>query len=350
MARAYRRRQRWAALTLAAVLTLATLATPTRAGPVDEFCRGKKLSFLIGEDVGGGYDTYSRLLVSYLGRHIPGNPVVVPQNMLGAAGLSAANYLYVIAPKDGAVIGMIDQGLYLDQVLGKPGIKYDIAKFNWIGRLLRVTGVLVSWHSSAVKTAADLKTHELIVSATGASARQNWVVLNGLVGTRLKIIGGYSGTNNSALALERGAIEGMSFPWVVLSSTRKPWLDEHKVNLLLQTGLDKDPAIEQVPRMIDLARDGDAERILRLFSSPYSIGRSVVAPPGLPQPIVAALRRAFDDTLDDPAFQAAAAKSGLQIDSLSGERLQALVTDGSELPAALIDRARLLVGVDKPAN
>ena len=176
------------------------------------------------------------------------------------------------------------------------------------------------------------------------------MVLNGLVGTRLKIIGGYTGTNNSALALERGEIEGMSFPWVVLNATRKQWLDEHKINLLLQTGLDKDPAIEQVPRMIDLAPDADAKRILQLFSSPYSIGRSVVAPPGLPQPIVAALRRAFDDTLADPDFQAAAAKSRLEIDSLSGQRLQALIADGGELPAALIDRIRRLVDGDKPPN
>jgi hypothetical protein len=216
--------------------------------------------------------------------------------------------------------------------------------------LLRVTGVLVAWNSSAVKTAEDLKKHELTVSATGASSRQNWRVLNGLVGTRLKIIGGYTGTNGSALAMERGEIEGMSFPLVVLNSTRKAWLQEGKVNILLQTGLDQDPAIPQVPRMIDLAPDADAERILRLFSSPYSIGRSVVAPPGLPQPIVETLRRAFDETLEDPAFQAAAAKSGLEINSLSGERLQALIAEGGDLPTALIDRARRLIEGDKDPN
>jgi tripartite-type tricarboxylate transporter receptor subunit TctC len=335
-------------ITLLAVIALLLVAAPSagRGDAIEEFYRGKKVSFLIGEAVGGGYDGYSRLLVTYLGRHIPGNPIVVPQNMPGAAGLAAANHLYVLAPQDGTVIGMIDQGLYLDQALGKAGIRFDITKFNWIGRLLRVTGVLVSWHTSPVKTAGDLKTHELLVSATGGSSRQNWLALNGLTGTRLKMIGGYAGTNNSALALERGEIEGMSFPWVVLRSTWKKWIDERKVNILLQTGLDSDPTLDPVPRMIDLAPDPDTERILRLFSSPYSIGRSVVAPPGLPQPIVAALRRAFLDTLDDPDFQAAAARSGLPIDALAGESLQALVSEGGELPPALIERARALVGID----
>jgi tripartite-type tricarboxylate transporter receptor subunit TctC len=350
MALRHRRRREWAAPTLVALLAVASLSTPTAAGPIDEFYRGKKLTFLIGEAVGGGYDTYSRLFASYVGRHIPGNPTVVPQNMPGAAGLSSANRLYGVAPKDGTVIGMIDQGLYLEQVLGKSGIEYDFAKFNWIGRLLRVTGVLVSWHTTPVRTADDLKTHELIVSATGSSSRQNWTALNALVGTRLKIVSGYTGTSHSALALERGEIEGMSFPWVVLNSTRKAWLDEGKVNLLLQTGLDKDPAIAQVPRMIDLAPDADARRILQLFSSPYSIGRSVVAPPGLPPPIVAALRRAFDDTLADPAFRAAAANSQLEIDSLPGEQLQAMIADGGELPAALVDRVRRLIDGDKAPN
>lgn len=344
------RRRMWAAPILTAALAIASLATSARAQSVEEFYRGKKITFLIGENVGGGYDSYSRLFASHVGRHIPGNPVVVPQNMPAGAGLAAANLLYVHAPKDGTTIGMIDQGLYLEQVLGRPGIEYDFAKFNWIGRLLRVTGVLVSWHTSPVKTAEDLKKHDLNVSATGASSRQNWRLLNGLIGTRLKIISGYTGTNGSLLALERGEIEGTSAPWVVLSSTRKAWLDERKVSILLQTGVEKDPALPQVPRMIDLAPDADAERILRLFSSSYSIGRSVVAPPGLPQPIIAALRRAFDDTINDPAFQAAAAKAQLEINALSGEKLQALITEGGEIPAALVERARRIIDSDKAPN
>ncbi|HXE03784.1 MAG TPA: tripartite tricarboxylate transporter substrate-binding protein [Methyloceanibacter sp.] len=335
------------ALLLAALLLTCSTG---RADPIEEFYRGRTVSFLVGEDVGGGYDSYSRLFASHVGRHIPGNPVVVTQNMPGAAGLTAANHLYARAPKDGSVIGMIDQGLYLDQMLGKPGIGFDFAKFAWIGRLLRVTGVLVSWHTSPVKTAADLKSHALIVSATGGSSRQNWLLLNGLTGAHLKIIGGYAGTANSALALERGEIEGMSFPWQVLATSQKRWLEEGKVNVLLQTVLDKHPALADVPRMVDLAPDADAERILRLFSSPYSIGRAVMAPPGLPDATVAALRRAFDATLADRDFQAAAAKAGLEIDALPGEQLQALIAGGGSLPPALIERVRRLVGVDSQAK
>src|SRR6185312_3555362 len=147
----------------------------------------------------------------------------------------------------------------------------------------------------------------------------------------------------SALALERGEIEGMSFPWQVLATSQKRWLEEGKVNVLLQTVLDKHPALADVPRMVDLAPDADAERILRLFSSPYSIGRAVMAPPGLPDATVAALRRAFDATLADRDFQAAAAKAGLEIDALPGEQLQALIAGGGSLPPALIERVRRLV-------
>jgi tripartite-type tricarboxylate transporter receptor subunit TctC len=317
-----------------------------RAGPVDEFYRGRNVTFLVGEAVGGGYDGYSRLVAAHIGRHIPGNPAVVVQNMPGGAGVTAANHLYVVAPKDGTVIGMLDQGLYLDQALGRPGLSFDVNKFNWIGRVLRVTAVLVSWHTTPVKTVEDLKKNQLIVSATGASSRQNWAVLNAVVGTKLKIIGGYTGTNSSLLALERGEIEGCSSPWVVLASTKKDWLQDKKVNVLLQTSLEVHPDLVQVPRMVDLAPDPESERILRLFSSPYSIGRSVVAPPGLPDIFVAALRQAFDETLTDPAFQAHAANSGLEIDSLSGKELQALITAGGEIPAAVRERARSIVRVE----
>jgi len=240
-------RRYWSAL-----VAVACLSTPRRAEPIEEFYRGKKLTFLIGENVAAAMTPiagcspvmsapYSRQSGRGSAKHA------------GWGGLGGGNFLYVHAPKDGTVIGMIDQGLYLEQVLGRPGIEYDFAKFNWIGRLLRVTGVLVAWNSSPVKTAEDLKKHELTVSATGASSRQNWRILNGLVGARLKIIAGYTGTSGSALAMERGEIEGMSFPLVVLNSTRKAWVDERKVNILLQTGLERDPAIPQVPRMIDLA-------------------------------------------------------------------------------------------------
>ena len=332
---------------LLAAAGLLLAAAFAEAASLEDFYRGKTIYFLIGEDVGGGYDSYSRLLAGHLGRHIPGNPIIVPQNMPGAAGLTAANHLYMRAPKDGTVVGMIDQGLYLDQALGKPGIEFDTAKFNWIGRLLRVTGVLVAWQSSPIRSIEDLKRHELIVSATGASSRQNWVVLNELVGTKLKIIGGYAGTANSALALERGEIEGMSFPWSVLSSTYRRWLDEGKVTVLLQTALDIHPDIPQVPRMIDLAADPETVRILRLFSSPYSIGRAVVAPPAVPPEIVAGLRRAFDDTIADPEFRAAAAKSKLELDPLPGAALQSLIADGGDLSPALIERVRALVEGDK---
>ena len=324
---------------LALLMSVGAVATHGDAR-ADDFYRGKTINLIIGYPVGGGYDTYSRLVAAHLGRHLAGRPSVIAMNMPGAVTIRASNYLYNEAPKDGTVIGMVDQGIHLNQILGLPQLRADTAKFNWIGRIVSNSAVLYAWHGSPVKKIQDTFARELIVAATGAASRLNWVVLNTVVGTKLKLISGYSGTSEARIALERGEVDAMSQPWPIIKAELPHWLRERKISLLVQTGADKSPGLGDVPNMIDLAKNDDDLALLKLFSSPSTIGRSVVAPPGLPSERVAELRRAFIETTRDPAFLQDVEKSKLDLEPLSGEALQAAIAGSGNFSAELIARAQ----------
>jgi tripartite-type tricarboxylate transporter receptor subunit TctC len=321
---------------LVAAGVVLALAAPARA---EDFYKGKSISLVIATATGGGYDTYARLIARHLGRHIPGQPAIVPQNMPGAAGIRAANYLYAAAPKDGTAIGMLDQATYLDQVLGTPGLTADATRLNWIGRILSNSAVLYAWHLAKVKRIEDALTQELIVSTSGAASRLNWTVLNNVVGTRLKIITGYQGSSDSRLAMIRGEVDALSQPWPVLKVEAEQLLRDHQINLLLQTGADKHPELAHVPRMIDLARSEDDKTLLTLFSSPSTIGRSIAAPPRLPPERVMMLREALTATIKDPALLEEAQRLRLELDPLDGAALQATIAGTSAAPE-VIARAR----------
>jgi tripartite-type tricarboxylate transporter receptor subunit TctC len=321
-----------------AILLAYGLASPSQAA--DDFYKGKTINFIIGTAAGGGYDSYSRLIARHIGRHLPGQPSVVPQNMPGAAGMRAANYLYGVAPKDGTVIGMLDQAIYLDQILGTAGLTVDATKFNWIGRILSNSAVLYAWHAARVKTIADVFTHDLFVSTSGAASRLNWTVLNNVLGMKFRIIPGYQGSNDSRLAMMRGEVDALSQPWPVLKVEGEQLLRDKQINLLLQTGADKHPELPHVPRMIDLAKNADDKALLGLFSSPSTIGRSVMAPPDLPAERVRALRQAFAAEIRDPALLDDVKKLKLELDPLDGDALQAVIAGRGAIAPDLIARAR----------
>jgi tripartite-type tricarboxylate transporter receptor subunit TctC len=312
----------------------------TSGAAADDFYQGKTVNFIIGYPVGGGYDTYSRLITAHLGRHLAGHPNVVALNMPGAVTIRAANYLYNEVPKDGTVVGMIDQAIYLNQILGTSQLRADAARFNWIGRIVSNSAVLYAWHLSPVKKIQDTLTRELIVAAGGASSRLNWMVLNSVVGTKLKVISGYGGTGEERLAMERGEIEAVSQPWPIIKTELAQWLADKKINLLVQTGADKNPGLADLPSMVDLAGNDDDAALLRLFSTPSTIGRSVVAPPGLPPERVAELRRAFIETLRDPLLLRDVERAKLDIEPLPGEALQAAVASAGKFSPELITRAQ----------
>jgi tripartite-type tricarboxylate transporter receptor subunit TctC len=322
----------------AAVILLAAALAFSPAAAEEPFYKGKTISLIIGSNASGGYDTYGRLLARHIGKHIPGNPVFVVQNMPGAGGLRSANHLYSVAAKDGTVMGIFDQAVFLDQLLGAATLRGDVTKFNWIGRLIGNSAVLFAWHTAKVKTIEDALTHELIVAASGSSSRLNWTALNTLARTKFKLLTGYEGPASAKIAMERGEVEALSLPWSVLQAENPEWLRDRKVNLLLQTGLEKNRTLPDLPRMVDLAKTEDDRKVLEIFATSSVVGRSFVAPPGVPQERIDELRSAFTAMVADADFLADIAKLNFDLEPLPGAELQAFIAQ--DRPAALIERAK----------
>lgn len=333
-------------MTTAFALTaaFALSAAPARAANSAD---GKNMTFIVGFGVGGSYNSYSRLVAGHIGRFLPGNPSMVVQNMPGAGSVRATNYLYEIAPKDGTVIGMIDQAIQAYELMGRTGLKADATKFNWIGRLLSNSAVLFASANAPIKKIEDALTTEFIVSASGAASRLNWTIMNKVIGTKIKIITGYKGSNEAFLAMERGEIHGLSRPWTGLKASHADWIKQGKIRLLLQTGAEKNDDLQNVPRMLDLAKNDEDRKLLRFFAAPSEIGRSVVAPPGVSKERVALLRDAFWKTIHDPKFQADLKNSRLDLDPLPGDKLQKLVEDGKDVSPAIVARAKALSATQK---
>jgi tripartite-type tricarboxylate transporter receptor subunit TctC len=314
----------------------AALSSPSHAQ--DPFYRGKTVSVIIGSNTSGGYDTYGRLLARHMGRHLAGNPAFVVQNMPGAGGLRSANHLYSVAPRDGTTIGIFDQAAFLDQLLGSSALRGDARNFNWIGRMAGNSAVLFAWHTAKVKKITDALTQELIVAAPGSSSRLNWTALNSLAHTRLKLLTGYEGPATAKIAMERGEVEALSLPWGVLQAENPEWLRDRKINLLLQTGIEKNRTLPDLPRMIDLVNTDEDRRVMEIFAASSVVGRSFVAPPGLPAARVEELRSGFLAMVKDEVFLNDIAKMNFDLEPLSGAELQAFIA--KDRPAALIERAR----------
>jgi tripartite-type tricarboxylate transporter receptor subunit TctC len=319
-----------------ALLAAALVALPAAAD--EPFYKGKTISLIVGSNASGGYDTYGRLLARHMGKHIPGNPGFVVQNMPGAGGLRSANHLYNVATKDGTVMGIFDQAVFLDQLLGAATLRGDVTKFNWIGRMIGNSAVLFAWHTAKVKTAADALKDELIVAAPGSSSRLNWTALNTLAGTKLKLLTGYEGPATAKIAMERGEVEALSLPWSVLQAENPEWLRDKKINLILQTGIERNRTLPDLPRMVDLAKSDDDRKVLEIFATSSVVGRSFVAPPGLTKERVDELRAAFMAMVKDAEFLADIAKMNFDLEPMSGEDLQAFIA--KDYPPALIERAR----------
>jgi tripartite-type tricarboxylate transporter receptor subunit TctC len=314
--------------TVSVVSLLIASATAALAQSPTDFFGRTLVRLIISADPGGSYDQVGRLVSRHLGRHIPGNPRVVPENMLGASGRVAANYLYHAAPKDGSVIGVIQQSIPMGQALGENGIQYDAARFNWIGSPVRLDETLVVWHTTGVRTMEDAKKKEVIIGATSPTG-MNYVypkLANELLGTKFKIVSGYPGGTPIVLALERGEVEGRgSNPWSEWKATKPDWVREGKIIALMQMSLFKHPDLPDVPLMIDLAPNETVRSIFELVSITGEIGRPFVTAPGVPAERVAALRDAFKKTMEDPEFLADAAKSHIDIHPIHAQEMEQLV-------------------------
>lgn len=234
------------------------IATPAVAQSVADFYKGKQLILIVGASTGGGYDAQGRLLARHIGKHIPGNPNVIVQNMPGAGSLQATNHLYNVAPKDGTVFGLIQRDMLVAKVMNASGIRFDIEKFNWIGNLASEIGIVVAWHTSPIKTTADLFKSEMIVGGTGPTIDTETAprLMNSLIGTKFRIVSGYQGTTEVLLAMERGEVMGLG-DWSLsnIRSRNPQMLQEGKIRLLMQTALTKSPDLPDVPLALDFAKN-----------------------------------------------------------------------------------------------
>lgn len=327
-----------------ALAALSALPTPTAAQTAERFYEGRTLNMIIGFDVGGGYDLYARLAARHLSRHVTGKPNVVAQNMPGAGGLSAMNHLYKVAAKDGSVIGAIHSNIALGQLLGGLNIEYDARKFNWLGRMTSTIDVHYAWYTTPVKSLADVKARETIVAATGPASNSTIYprVLNELMGTRFRVIGGFKGTNDANLAMERGEVEAVLKPWEGVKSGDAAWLRDKKITLFVQYGLNRHPDLPNLPTVVESMDNDEQRQIMRLFVSTSEIGRSLLMPPEVPADRVAALRSGFNAMVKDAAFRAEADKLQMEIDPLSGEAMQSVIAQTFDMSPALVERAREL--------
>jgi tripartite-type tricarboxylate transporter receptor subunit TctC len=328
----------------AALLVLA--ASQGRAQSVADFYKGKNVDLYIGYSVGGAYDLYARMLARYLGQHIPGNPTVVPKNMEGAGSLRLANWLYNVGPKDGSVMAIIGRGTGFDPILGNSKAQFDGPKYTWIGSANNEVSVCVAWHTSGVTKFDDLLNRELIVGGTSSSADTDQFpkVVNGVLGTKMRVITGYPGGNDVNLAMERGEVQGRcGWSWSSVKSTHQKWYDEKKFTVLMQLALEKHPDLPDVPLIVDLAKTDEQRLILKLIFARQVIGRPFLAPPNVPKERAEALRKAFMDTMKDPAFLADAEKAKMEITPVAGDQVEKLVTDIYATPKATAQKASELI-------
>jgi tripartite-type tricarboxylate transporter receptor subunit TctC len=307
-----------------------------------EFYKGRNVELQIGYSVGGGYDVYARLLARHIGKHIPGNPSVVPKNMEGAGSLRLANWLYNKAPKDGSVFGTIGRGVAFDPLLGAKGAEFEATKFTWMGSGNDEVSICVSWQGSEVKKFEDLLTKELTVGGTGGGSDTDQFpkILNGILGTKMKLISGYPGGNDVGLAMERGEVKGRcGWSWSSVKATHPTWVDEKKINILVQLSLAKHPDLPDVPLIIDLAKNDEQKQVLKLIFARQVMGRPFLAPPGIPKDRALALQKAFMDTMKDPEFLAEAKKMDLEVTPVDAATVEKLVADVYKTPPEIAAKA-----------
>jgi tripartite-type tricarboxylate transporter receptor subunit TctC len=316
----------------------------TYAEPVSDFYKGKTVYVMIGTETGGGFDHIGRLVARWLGKYIPGNPRVVPQNQAGAAGLLMTNNLYNVMANDGTYIGLVLPNLPTFQAIGDPGVHFDASKLQWIGSVTPTIGVIAFWQTSGVKTIADARAKEQVMGALSKSAASYsfLTMTNQLVGTKFKIVTGYPGGQGVSLAMERGEIEGMYDNWQAFKSTKAAWIADHKINIILQRG-GVSPDLPDVPLIDDLAANADDRGVVALLTADARIGQPFAVGPGVPADRVEALRTAFAETMKDPDFLKDAAQSGDAVSPIGGEQIQQLVHEMLGTRPDLVSRAKKIL-------
>jgi tripartite-type tricarboxylate transporter receptor subunit TctC len=328
---------------VASLLSISNRFVPAAAG--QEFYRGNHLTFIVASGEGGGYAVHSRLFIKYLGRHIPGHPDIVIQFMPGAGGVKGANYMYNVAPRDGATLGMPLSTIVLDEILRPKAVKYKAERFHWLGALTRLNFVMMLWHTAPAQSIDEAKTTPLIMGATarGAPNYQEPKIANVLLGTKFRIVTGYRDTAAIHLALERGEINGQDSTWDSWYAMKGDWIKERKIIPILQTGSDPAPGLANVPRFIDLVKSPEDKAIVGLLNASWDIGRSVYAPPGIPADRAKILETAVAKTVNDAGYIADAVARNIPHQPVSASRIRKVVESAAHTDSSVAAKLRAIL-------
>jgi tripartite-type tricarboxylate transporter receptor subunit TctC len=327
----------------AGLVCLALMVVPAAAQEdVAAFYKGKTIRLVVGIGVGSGYDINARLLAKYMAARIPGQPTIIVQNQPGAGSLSMTNQLYAIGPFDGTVIGASFNGMPAAPQLQPAGARFDPNKLIWLGSTNRETQAMYVWNTAPAKTFADTLKVETVMGAQAPGSTQfDFPMLaNALFGSKFKVINGYESTPKIHLAMERGEVHGTLANWSTLKAINANWVAEKKIRFLAQWALKKNPELPDVPLIFEFAKSDAARQTLQFAVARLEYGRPFFLPPNVPAAHVQALRRAFDATMKDPAYQAEAERLKIEIDPLAGEQVAALVAQVTRTPPELVDRVR----------
>src|SRR5580704_7048377 len=332
-------------LVVLAVLSLLAVAPAHAQDAVADFYRGKQINIIVGSSAGGGYDTYARLIARHFGDHMPGNPEIVVQNMPGAGSGKATGYVYSVAPKDGTAMAAVFPGVLLDPLIGDVQVQYDPQKLIYVGNANADVYICFLRSDAPAKTFQDTFSREVILGASnaGGTTRDLPAMLNNLLGTKFRVVTGYAGSKEITLAIERNEVHGAcGIGWTGLPTMHPDWFAKKLMNVVVQVDIKGHPELNKlgVPLAAQFAKTDEDRQVIELIESQGVFGRPYIAPPGMPADRLAALRKAFVDTFDDPAVKAEAAKMELDLDYMSGGDLQALVSKLYALPPSTIARAK----------
>jgi tripartite-type tricarboxylate transporter receptor subunit TctC len=321
----------------AAIFVLAGLAL---AAGVEDFYKSRNVTLVIGYSVGGGYDAYARLLGRYIGKHIPGNPSIIPEQMTGAGSLRSANFIYSVAAKDGSVFGTFSRSMGISPLVDKA--EFDSRKFTWLGSVTDDNTICVTWNTSPVKTWDDFLTKPSKFGGEGAGADPDiWTLLyKNVFGAKAQLVSGYPGTNDTVLAMERGEIDGLcGISWSTIKTRHPEWLTGHSVNIIVQAALKKEPEIASVPLATDLVKSPEQLQIIKLLLVSQAMARPFAAPPDIPADRKAALIAAFDGTMKDADFLAEAQKLNFDVRPVTAAAIDAMLVEVYQTPKDVVARA-----------
>ena len=333
-----------------ATVSCALVAGAAHGDTTEEFYKKTRVTVAIGSGPGGSHDLNCKLIARHIGRHLPGNPTVIAQNMPGAGSLTLANHLFHTAPKDGSYFGGMQRaGVFEDlyEEKDKSRAKFDATQLNWLGSPDRITGVAIAWHTSPFKSHKDLLQREMVVGSSGGTTTTVPLLLRSTLGFQFKIVKGYKSGGDVDLAMERGEIDGrIPVAWGGLKSRGGDWLEGKKINMLFQTGLSRHSDLPDLPLALEFAKNADDKKLMELFFAAEEIGYPYAAPPNLPADRLAALRKAFAATLADKQFIDEAQKQKLDVNPVSWQQMTDIIKSAFASPPAIIARLREAIDLE----